>query len=392
MIARRRSRLHPAGGWANARSAFQRQSELPHSIPLFRYVPVRGSFSWRDWNPSRVRSVGDLPPYLILGNLDPSTFDRTGSGWSARWQGTEDDTHFDVDYRATTDHYEVRQTWRGVDGGFAFYQTRVPLDKIIGQAMNWEFPRAWDRAAKAHVESGYQVSVVDPTRGSRSIFGIPDGAFRTIVFPLAVRDLRPTLASIRKMVESSPLAYPLMVEAKLVDQVVDYLEGKAPEWTTRDAATFARSTADTGLAPQGFPAHATFRDRTAAWTLRRKAYFMFIRLPFAGLTDFLARAVDAKGPVRATSDPHLRFELRPLIVPALFEMRPSSVAIMDSARTTRSFIHFEPRDMNEAIAHRAQFIGNAQNDLAALAEVEAISAGVVEEVERIYGIATEETR
>ena len=144
MIARRRSQLHLAGVSANASPAFQRQSGLPHSIPLFRYAPMRGAFSWRAWNPAAVRFAADLPSYLILGDLDRSTFERSASGWSARWQGTERDTYFDVAYCATTEHYEVRQTWRGVDGGFAFYQARVPLDKVIGQGLNLEFPREWD--------------------------------------------------------------------------------------------------------------------------------------------------------------------------------------------------------------------------------------------------------
>ena len=391
MIARRRSQLHLAGVSANASPAFQRQSGLPHSIPLFRYAPMRGAFSWRAWNPAAVRFAADLPSYLILGDLDRSTFERSASGWSARWQGTEDDTHFDVAYCATTEHYEVRQTWRGVDGGFAFYQARVPLDKVIGQGLNLEFPREWDVAAKAHIESGYQVSVVDEKRGDRSIFGIPDGAFRTIVFPLAVRNLRPALASIRERIEASPLAYPLTVEAKLVDQVVNYVEGKEPQWIAQQAMAFGQSVTDTGLAPLGFPARETVGDGTTAWTLRRKAYALFIRLPFAGLTDYLARVVDAQGPIRATSDPGLRFELRPLIVPATFEMQAASIALIDDARTTRSCMHFEPGDMDQAVADLARFIDGGQNDFAALTEVEAISADVVAEVDRLYRKATEET-
>ena len=66
------------------RSPIDRQSELPSSVPLFRYAPDRVRFSWRDLNPALVRSAADLPQYLILGDLDPSTFECSAGGWSAR--------------------------------------------------------------------------------------------------------------------------------------------------------------------------------------------------------------------------------------------------------------------------------------------------------------------
>ena len=92
-------------------SLLERQSELPRSVPLFRYAPERVRFSWKDWDPSIARSGTDLPQYLILGDLDPSTFEQSASGWSARWQGTEHDTHFEVAYQADASRWEIRQTW-----------------------------------------------------------------------------------------------------------------------------------------------------------------------------------------------------------------------------------------------------------------------------------------
>lgn len=74
----------------------ERLSELPRSVHLFRHTPARARFSWEEWDPALVRSAGDLPPYLVLGDLDPTSFLHSANGWSARWQGTEDDTHFDV--------------------------------------------------------------------------------------------------------------------------------------------------------------------------------------------------------------------------------------------------------------------------------------------------------
>lgn len=106
-------------------SLLDRQAELPRSVPLFRYAPDRLRFSWQDWNPALVRSAADLPQYLILGDLAPSTFELSAGSWSARWQGKEDDTYFDVAYKAETGRWEVRQTWCGLDGGFSTYPARM---------------------------------------------------------------------------------------------------------------------------------------------------------------------------------------------------------------------------------------------------------------------------
>ncbi len=142
-------------------SVAERQSELPRFIPLCRYAPDRARFSWQNWSPVLVKSATDLPQYLILGRLEPSSFQISAGGWSARWQGTEDDTHFDVTYRAEVGQWEVRQTWRGLEGGFTVYPARIPLNKLIGQALYMQFPRNWDREAKSQLELEYQITLVD---------------------------------------------------------------------------------------------------------------------------------------------------------------------------------------------------------------------------------------
>lgn len=366
------------------RSLLDRQSELPRSLPLFRYAPERVRFSWRDWDPALVRSANDLPQYLILGDLDASTFERAAGGWSARWQGTEDDTHFDVAYKADAGRWEIRQTWCSLDGGFSVYPTRMPLDKVIAQALYMQFPRNWDSAAKSRLESEYQITVVEQPENAYSFCGIPDGAFRTIVFPIAVRNLRPVRQWIQQIVEESPLTYPITVDAKLVFQALNYLEGKAPDWTTQEAVAFNQSVIETGLAPHGFPVREVANDGSAAWTLRREIYFLFIGLPFAGLTDFLGRMVTDDGPIRAASDPDLRFELRPVVIPAAFELQTESVALWDQPRTTRSFLKFAQPGEAKTVPTVEQVIEADRNAQATLAKVEAISGDVVAAIEQIF--------
>ena len=371
-----------------SRSLLDRQSGLPRSVPLFRFAPKRVRFSWRDWDPALVKSAADLPQYLILGDLDPSTFDQSASGWSARWQGTESDTYFDVAYKADVTRWEIRQTWCGLDGGFSLYPARILLDKVIVQALYTQFPGNWDGAAKSQLETAYQVTVVEQQEDAHTFCGIPDGAFRTIIFPIAVRNLHPIRKWIQDLVEESPLTYPINVDAKLVFQVLNYLEGKAPDWTTQQAVAFNQSVIETGLTPHGFPVREVANDGSAAWTLRREIYFLFIRLPFAGLTDFLIRMTSANGPIRASFDPDLRFELRPVVIPAAFEIQTESVTLWDQARTTRSLLQFSLPGEVKAVPTAEQVIDAEQMAPITLAKIEAISGEVVAAIEQIFQSVT----
>lgn len=55
---------------------------------------------------------------------------------------------------------------------------------------------------------------------------------------------------------------------------------------------FKNSMVEIGIASAGFPVKGTANDGSAAWTLRRGVYVLFVSLPFAGLTDFLSSRRD----------------------------------------------------------------------------------------------------
>lgn len=371
------------------RSPLDRQAGLPRSIPLFDYTPQRNCFPLHGWNPALVRSAADLPQYLILGALDPATFQLSAGGWSARWQGTEHNTWFELAYLAETKRWQIRQAWCGLDGGYCVYTTRMPLDKVITQALYMRFPRNWDTAAKAQLESAYQLTVVEQPGAGYSFCGIPDGAFRTIGFPVAVRNLRPVARGLRDMANEARLGYGLHAEARLVFQALNHVEGKAPAWTSHEAVAFQQSVADTGLAPLGFPVREAADDGSAAWTLRRHVYFLFISLPFAGLTDFLRRAASANGPIRAVADPSLRFELRPIVLPPAFPLQADSLALWDTARSTRSFLQFALPGEADSIPITAENLAAARVAPPTLRDVEAISGEVVTAIEQIFQRAEE---
>lgn len=370
-------------------SAVNQQSELSEVVPLLRYAPRRSNHTWKPWDPARVRSAADLPQYLVLGGIDPTTFQLSSEGWFARWQGTEHDTHLDVAYKAKQSRWEVQQTWCGIGGGLSRYPSHIPLDKLIAQTLYMQFPSSWDRAAKSQLEIDYQLTLIEQSQNGYNFFGLPDGAFRTIMFPISVGNIRPVRRWIRNIIDEAPPQYPISVEARLTFQVINYLEGKAPEWTTQEGITFLHSIEETGLVPLAFPVREVAKDGSAAWTLRRDVYFLCISLPFAGLTDFLRRMLSENGPVRTTTDPSFRFELRPIVIPAGFEIQTESIAIWDEDRTTRSFLQFARSQGVKNVRSVEDVIESEKAAEEILGKVEKISAQVVESVSQIFKQVTQ---
>lgn len=362
----------------------ERQAVLPKSIPIYQYSPKRKAFTWEGFDPANITTADDLPEYLILGSLDTPSFQQSDDGWSARWQGAEDGTYFDVSYKADGSRWVVQQTWNGIDGGCSFYSSQMPLNKVIGQALYMQFPKEWDRFAKRRLEAEHQVTIIEQPEQAYTFCGIPDGAFRTILFPIAIHNLRPVQKWLQQIIEISHLPYPINVEAKLVFQAINYLEGKAPDWTTQDAVVFNQSVEETGMVPQSFPVREVADDGSAAWTVRREIYFLFIGLPFSGLVDFMERTSTDNGPIRLASDPDLRFELRPVVIPAGFDIQTESVALWDVARTTRSFLKFSSGEAEGVENFPKDITKRGRNSESMIAQAEEISADVVDEVQQLF--------
>ena len=101
---------------------------------------------------------------------------------------------------------------------------------------------------------------------------------------------------------------------------------------------YFRSARDTGLAPLGLPVREVADDESAACTLRRELYVIFLTVPFAGLRHVLRELCQPDGPIRHRDQPAIPFSLQPLIISADLAMQAESVAWWDPAHTTCSFL------------------------------------------------------
>ncbi len=363
----------------------QQQADTPLSIHLLRYLPQRRNFNWRALDPAAVRSANDLPPYLILGPLDEASFKRSDQGWSARWQGTEPDTWFELAHDAARQQWVAEDRWRGINGSITHYKTRIPLPVVIGQAMYGWFPEKWDSAAKTLLEATYQLKVVVPQKEVPSLCAIPDGPARTIAFPLAAGELRAFRDRLRDCLGRWQLPYPVTAEARLTYQGACWQEGEAPGWTdtTRPEHAFRQSVQDTGLVPFGYPRRSEALGKPAAWTQTRELYYVYLTCPFAGLTDLLHRLANNQGPIRKVDDPGLRFEWRSMVLPAGLNHLMADLTLDDKPRTTLVYLRFKPLAQwgkGETVGPLVNGMHSAEDDLA---RAETISADVVGRIERI---------
>ena len=363
------------------------QQTLPNSISLLRYGPKRECVAVSEVSPASVRSVSDLPQHLIMGKIAPSSFVKTAEGWSARWQGTEHDSFFNVTYNAKDNRWELSQYWHGLNGGMGIYQAGMPLDKVIGQAMYMEFPSNWDSHAKSLIEAEYQVTYLEHPKGAYNFCGIPDGAFRTIIFPIAVENLRTFREWIFEWLEKNKFEYPISAEAKILFQAINYLEGKAPDWTTNQVVAFKRSLDQTGLIPLGLPLRETANDGSSAWTLRREVYFLHLGIPFSGLTKFLDSVSSVNGPIRKRSDPALSFDVWPIIIPAGVEIQTKEVGLWDQGRTTRKLLCFSKNSDESKPATLEKMLANQLIADSDIQRAESISKDNVAEIEKVFAQA-----
>ncbi|MBI5853471.1 MAG: hypothetical protein HZB39_20875 [Planctomycetes bacterium] len=306
----------------------------PALIPMGHSVPVRREFSFPTFDPRKVAFATDLPPYLILGGLDETSFHLRPDGWSACWVGLEAGTKFAIDYDAGAHRYSIQQHWCALEGPYSVVSAELSLARALSHFVGLCSDPLWGRTAKRHLEQAYHLEYFLPEGNAVTFFGIPDGDHRTLVLPIAVDQLRRTRAMLSSMFVEERPPYAIHVEARLVTEAINHIEGKAPDWT-RGFEAVLRSLDETGLFPSGLPVREAAEDGTAAWTLRRPLYVLCITMPFAGVLDVLHRLRDPRTRIRRREDGPLALEHQPFVVPTGLLYQEPTITRWDEERTTR---------------------------------------------------------
>jgi len=378
---------HPVSPPSSPQGSPDPFAELPRTVPLGGCTPGDRRFDWGGWNPARVARPGDLPPYLVLGRLDPASFVLSARGWSARWQGREAETFVDVAYEAGPGGWSVRQQWCGLDGGYSSFADGRPFTASLMQGLLARFPDRWEARLKEILETRYKVSLVTGQPGIPSFVGMPDGAFFTLVIPLAANELRFVRYWLQELLDADRPDYPVNARAGLVFQAINHVEGLAPEWTQDEGEAFLRTVRDTGLPPEHPPLREQAPDGSAAWTSRRRFYCAFVTLPFAGLLDLIDRVTGRAPAWWSALRPDAPFELRPVVVPAGLDRAGTQIRLWDRTRSTRSVLVPSAPETDTAARVMMARPGDEDRDgLAELARIAALSADLVRRAGAELGI------
>jgi hypothetical protein len=308
---------------------------LPPVIGLPRCLPRRPAN--RKTPLGEVLVADELPPYLLLGTLDRSAFQCSETGWSARWIGDVPEAYVEAKYVRAERRLNLRQVWRGIDGGYST-ATTDDFGRAI-QLLYLQFPASWDSAMGVRLEASYRLKHIAQRANEVGFTGIPDGGIKTICVPVPVGRLGDLYQCLEDMSCDARLKAPVSGRLELRFGTINYVVGKSPAWTQDPTRLFAATFDGCGLMPLGLPQLEHGKDGSSAWTVRRLVYLATIGVPFAGV-EFVVERLAERGFVRRRSsdtDHASDIEFDAFVGPCAIDMQGRSVAWMDAQATRRVF-------------------------------------------------------
>ena len=308
---------------------------LPPIIGLPRCMPSRPAY--RRTPLTEVLVPEELPPYLLLGALDCSTFQSSEAGWSARWVGEAPETYVDAKYDRDARQLDLRQVWRGIDGGYS-NTTADDFGHAI-QLLYLRFPASWDSAMAERLEAAYRLKYAAQQADEVGFTGIPDGGFKTICVPVPARQLAELHRCFEDMSGDPRLKAPASGRLELRFGAINYVVGKSPAWTQDPGRLFATTFDACGFMPLGLPTLEHGKDGSSAWTVRRLIYLASIGVPFAGV-EFVVERLAERGLIGrclADAGPASDIEFDAFVAACAVELQGRSAAWMDAQGTRRVF-------------------------------------------------------
>jgi hypothetical protein len=260
-----------------------------------------------------------------------------------------------MEYELARSEYTITQCWHGINGGISMYRDHVPLPVILGQALNHEFPQAWDKRAGQEFPEKYALTYLPRMKSVPSFFGIPEGFFVTIAIPVHVSALREAIVAVSSLCKSRDFTSPMYVQAHRTFQAINYIEGKAPALTTDPINLFIPNFFETGLLPIEMPVREIAPDGSAAWTVRRFTYVVCIHIPFA-VVDFClswlsenSKLIQSKGQFSGDGP---GFSMQPFVMPAGVDEFGGEVSYTDAEHSTRLVWNFNDVKFNSDSPNR----------------------------------------
>lgn len=302
---------------ANAKS--QENPQTQDLSDLFQIAVInskpqgRAPFDWVGFDPQNVQSPNDLPAYLLFGPLDASSFICTAGGWHAEWKDSSQKAKVVMTWTQASSLYSISQSWDGEPGSSVEAASNVSLFQALAALYKDGFPSNWDERAKVKAESAYHITWLEAQKENTVIFAAPDGVFRTVSFPVMVKNIRNARAILQKIADKG-LPFGFFATATLVGQEIEYKVGTAPDWTRDIAACITQSIGEIGLIPLAIPERME-KDGGEYVALSRDVMMLNIHVPFAGIFPMLSELSETPMPVVGKNEAPIRRELLAFVAP-----------------------------------------------------------------------------
>ncbi len=285
------------------------------------------SFDWLGFDPKNVKDKDDLPPYLVFGPLDLGTLVINGEGWYAQWTNPKQKAKIVINWRRDTGVYTLSQIWLGEEGSACEESDKNSFPQVIASLYKDGFPANWDEKAKVYFEKKYQISWLSASDTQPCYFGLPDGVFRVLCFPVMIKNIRHAQQILAHISEEG-LKYGFFALAQLTPQKIYYEVGVAPDWTRDAGLLLTQSIGETGLIPSELPTNETVHGKEYV-ALSREVMMLQVNIPFADLEDMLERLEATPMPIEKTDQVPLRRDLVPVVVPQSMSEVTQSFTVQD---------------------------------------------------------------
>lgn len=303
-------------------------------IALINHKPEkRARFAWETFKPEMVKGPHDLPSYMIFGPLEEGSFLKTEEGWSANWVDAPQKAKVTVAWNKKTGRYTASQTWQSVEGSAIELEQTKPLIEVFARLYLSGFPKNWDKKAQEIAQKNYQLTWLETPENLPVVFAAPDGIFRSITFPIMVKNLN-NARLILERIAGEGVPYGFFATANLMQQDIYYEVGVAPEWTTDLAACLTESIGETGLIPSDIPRKEEIEGKSYIH-LTRDAMMLNIFVPFGGIFDMIDRLSLTPMPILTMQEPPLRREQLSVVIPQGLDKALSSFTVIDPVQGIR---------------------------------------------------------
>lgn len=274
----------------------------------------------RDVVPATVTGPAQLPPYLMLGARDDSSFRADADGWSVVWRGLDPDTELHWRFQRSANTNTISHRWRGIDGGSSRASARIRVEQAIG-ALYAPLPRQWDAAAQSLFGANWRLEYFSVPSAKHAVVYFPDGPLRNVIVPMCSERAAGFARHWVGRVRGANLPFPMATWLTRMRCDTAYVDGC--HGIDDDPGTLlARCKRQTGLVTRRPAERVRVSDGRTAWEIERHLQCALTTVPFAGLASVMQMLDDA-GVLTSAREPFaLRDDLpdgaAPLVVPVEF--------------------------------------------------------------------------